>query len=76
MKNYLLKIPFIFFFIVLLIFFYLLIIERDPANIPSALLNKKIQPFETNSLFNSKKFISSDELQTETAISSQMILIK
>jgi cytochrome c biogenesis protein CcmG, thiol:disulfide interchange protein DsbE len=61
MKNYLLKIPFIFFFIVLLIFFYLLIIERDPANIPSALLNKKIQPFETISLFNSKKFISSDE---------------
>ena len=61
MKNYLLKLPIIFFSIILLIFFYLLIIERNPTEIPSALLNKKIKQFETNSLFSSQKFISSEE---------------
>jgi len=61
MKNYLLKIPFIFFSIILLIFFYLLVIERNPTDIPSALLNKKIKQFETNSLFENQKFISSEE---------------
>ena len=61
MKNYFLKIPFVFFSIILLIFFYLLIIERDPKEIPSALLNKKVQKFETKSLFNNQKFISSQE---------------
>ena len=61
MKNYLLKIPFLFFLIIFVIFFYLLIIERNPSEIPSALINKKIQHFETKSLLNSKKFISSEE---------------
>ena len=61
MKNYLLKLPIIFFSIILLIFFYLLVIERNPTEIPSALLNKKIKQFETNSLFSSQKFISSEE---------------
>ena len=61
MKNYFLKIPFVFFSIILLIFFYLLIIERDPKEIPSALLNKKVKKFETKSLFNNQKFVSSQE---------------
>ena len=68
MKNYLLKIPIIFFSIILLIFFYLLIIERNPTEIPSALLNKKIKQFETNSLFSSQKFISSEEFGSNIVI--------
>jgi len=68
MKNYLLKLPIIFFSIILLIFFYLLVIERNPSEIPSALLNKKIKQFEANSLFNSKKFISSEEFGSSVVI--------
>jgi len=61
MRKHLLKIPFILFSITLLIFFYLLIIERNPTEVPSALLNKKIQQFEAKSLLNNQKFISSEE---------------
>ena len=68
MKNYLLKLPIIFFSIILLIFFYLLVIERNPTEIPSALLNKKIKQFETNSLFSSQKFISSEEFGSNIVI--------
>ncbi len=68
MKNHLLKIPFIFFSIILLIFFYLLIIERNPTDIPSALLNKKVQQFETSSLFNSQKFNSSQEFDNNVVL--------
>ena len=68
MKNYLLKIPFLFFTIILLVFFYLLIIERDPSNIPSALLDKKIQNFETRSLLSDKKFISSTEFNNQIVL--------
>ena len=61
MKKQLLKLPFIFFSITLLIFFYLLIVERNPSEVPSALLNKKIQKFEAKSLLKNSKFISSEE---------------
>ena len=68
MKNHLLKTPFILFSIILLIFFYLLIIERNPTDIPSALLNKKVQQFETISLFNSQKFNSSQEFDNNVVL--------
>ena len=68
MKNHLLKIPFIFFSIILLIFFYLLIIERNLTDIISALLNKKVQQFETSSLFNSQKFNSSQEFDNNVVL--------
>lgn len=61
MKKQLLKLPFIFFSITLLIFFYLLVVDRNPSEVPSALLNKKVQKFEAKSLLKSTKFISSDE---------------
>jgi len=61
MRKQLLKLPFIFFSITLLIFFYLLIVERNPSEVPSALLNKKIQKFEAKSLLKNSKFISSEE---------------
>ena len=59
MKKQLLIIPLIFFLSILLIFFYLLIIDRNPSELPSALLNKKVPKFETMSLLQEEKFISS-----------------
>ena len=65
MKKYFLTIPFIFFLFILLIFFYLLTKERNPSELPSNLLNKKVPNFETESLFSNKKFISSNEFGDE-----------
>ncbi len=65
MKKKLLILPSIFFFIILSIFLYLLIIERNPSELPSNLLNKNVPIFETESLFKNKKFISSQEFKNE-----------
>ncbi len=65
MKKYFLTIPFIFFLFILLIFFYLLTKERNPSELPSNLLNKKVPNFETESLFSNEKFISSNEFGNE-----------
>jgi len=64
-KKQLLTLPSIFFLLILLIFFYLLIIDRNPSEIPSALLNKNVPKFETTSLLTEKKFISSDIFRGE-----------
>ena len=61
MKKQLLIFPFIGFFLILLIFFYLLIIERNPSEVPSALINKRAPLFEAESLLEKNKFISSKE---------------
>ena len=60
MRKQLLILPSIFFLLILLIFFYLLIIDRNPSELPSTLLNKNVPKFETESLLKEKKFISSD----------------
>ena len=65
MKKKILILPPIFFFLILSIFFYLLIIDRDPTEIPSNLLNKNVPTFESKFLFKSGKFISSKELKGE-----------
>ena len=65
MKKYLLKLPILLFTIILLIFFYLLVIERNPSEVPSALLNKKIQDFESESLLKNEKFFSSNHFGKE-----------
>jgi cytochrome c biogenesis protein CcmG, thiol:disulfide interchange protein DsbE len=65
MKKYLLKLPIFLFIIILIVFFYLLIIERNPSEIPSALLNKKIKNFESESLLNDEKFYSSNYIGKE-----------
>jgi len=65
MKKKLTILPSIFFLLILITFFYLLIIERNPSEIPSNLLNKNIPQFETDSLFNDKKFISSQKFGDE-----------
>ena len=61
MKKFFLLIPFIIFFTFLIIFFYFLIIDRDPSEIPSVLIEKKVPTFTTSSLFNKGDFISSRE---------------
>ena len=43
-------VSFIFFILILLVFFYLLIIERNPTELPSNLLNKNVPKFEAVSL--------------------------
>ena len=56
MKKQLLIAPAILFLFILLTLFYLLIIERNPSEIPSNLLNKKVPRFETEALLKNTKF--------------------
>ena len=65
MKKKLLIIPFILFLLILSTFFYLLIIERNPSEIPSNLLDKNVPKFETESLLKKERFISSKEFGNE-----------
>ena len=65
MKKQLLIIPSIFFLLILLIFFYLLIIDRNPSDLPSVLLDKNVPKFETESLLKDEKFISSKKFGNE-----------
>jgi len=68
MKKQLLIIPFILFLLILLVFFYLLIIERNPSELTSNLLNKNVPKFESESLLKNKNFISSEEFGNEIVL--------
>jgi len=59
MKKQLLILPSIFFLLILLVFFYLLMIDRNPSELPSTLLDKNVPKFETESLLKEEKFVSS-----------------
>ena len=65
MKKKLLIIPSLLFLLILVTFFYLLIIERNPSEIPSNLLNKNVPNFEVESLLKIERFISSKEFGNE-----------
>ena len=65
MKKQLLILPSLFFLFFLIIFFYLLIIDRNPSELPTALLDKNVPKFETESLLKDEKFISSKEFGNE-----------
>ena len=65
MKKQLLIIPSILFLIILSTFFYLLIIERNPFELPSNLLDKNVPDFETESLLKNENFVSSKEFGNE-----------
>ena len=65
MKKKLLILPSVFFLLILLIFFYLLIIDRNPTELPSNLVDKNVPQFETKSLLKDEKFISSKEFGNE-----------
>ena len=68
MKKKILLFPFIAFIFVLFIFFYLLVIERNPSELPSVLIDKKVPTFEAESLLNNKIFISKNEFGSETTL--------
>jgi cytochrome c biogenesis protein CcmG, thiol:disulfide interchange protein DsbE len=68
MNKQFFKIPVIFFLFIISIFLYLLIIDRNPSDIPSNLLNKNVPIFETKSLLSSEKFISHKEFGKEPMI--------
>ena len=68
MKKEILIIPSVFFLLIISIFCYLLIIDRNPSEVPSNLINKSVPFFETEALFKSKKFISSQEFGNEVVI--------
>ena len=68
MKNQFLKLPIIIFFVILFTFFYLLVIDRNPSEIPSALIDKKIPEFKTQSLLKNKEFISRYEFENQTVL--------
>mgnify|MGYP001244816446 CR=1 FL=1 len=61
-------IPVILFLFVLSVFFYLLLIERNPNELPSNLLNKNVPNFETKSLLNDEKFVASNEFGKELVL--------
>ena len=66
MKNKKLLItPSILFLLILSTFFYLLIIERNPLELPSNLLNKNVPIFESESLLKNENFVSSKEFGNE-----------
>jgi len=46
----------------------LLVIERDPSELPSVLIDKKIPTFEAESLLNKKKSISNNAFGTDTTL--------
>ncbi len=68
MEKKLFIIPSLIFLLILSTFFYLLIIERNPSNIPSNLLNKSVPNFESELLFKEEKFISSKEFEDEIVL--------
>jgi len=68
MKKHISKLPSIIFLLISLVFLYLLIVERNPSEIPSALLNKNIPSFETESLLKNEKFSSKNEFGKEIVI--------
>ena len=65
MKKQLLILPSVLFLLILSIFFYLLIIDRNPSDLPSALLDKKVPKFETETLMRNERFISTMEFGNE-----------
>jgi cytochrome c biogenesis protein CcmG/thiol:disulfide interchange protein DsbE len=68
MKKKILFFPFITFVFIVALFFYLLVIERDPYELPSALINKKVPTFKTSSLLNDNIFISDKEFGNNTIL--------
>ena len=65
MKKHLLIIPSILFLLILSTFFYLLMIERNPFELPSNLLDKNVPNFEAESLLKNENFVSSKEFGNE-----------
>ena len=68
MKKQLLIFPLLFFFLIVLVFFYLLMIDRNPSELPSALLGKNVPKFESESLLKNEKFISPKKFENQITL--------
>ena len=68
MKKQILIIPLAIFLLIISTFFYLLIIDRNPSEIPSNLMNKNVPNFEAKLLFKNKDFLSSKEFGNEKVL--------
>ena len=68
MKKQLLIFPLLFFFLILFVFFYLLMIDRNPSELPSALLGKNVPKFESESLLKNEKFISPKKFENQITL--------
>ncbi len=62
MKKIVLIAPLIFLTIICLFFLMFIILEKDPNDPPSALINKSMPVFSTTNLYNNKEFLFSDNL--------------
>ena len=60
--------PFLIFSLILFIFFYLLLIERNPSEIPSNLIDKYIPPFNSESLLENGKYISQEKFKNKITL--------
>ncbi len=68
MKKKIYFLPSILFFLIIFVFFYLLIIERNPNELPSTLINKKPPNFKAISLFNDNSFVTNSDLTGEITL--------
>jgi len=68
MKKKISASPLIILFLILFIFFYLLIIDRNPSEIPSNLLNKKVPTFKAETLIKNEELISPLEFEKQMTL--------
>ena len=68
MNKKIFLVPAILFFLLISIFFYLLLIDRDPSELPSMLINKEAPQFKAESLFDEKTIISNTEFGKEIVL--------
>ena len=57
MNKKIFLVPAILFFLLISVFFYLLLIDRDPSELPSMLINKEAPQFKAESLFDEQSII-------------------
>jgi hypothetical protein len=62
MKKQLFVLPSVVFFLIISVFLYLLLIERNPSELPSVLINKKAPNFKTTSLFDENLIVSNKDV--------------
>ena len=68
MKKEIMKIPFFIFSLILLVFFYLLLIERNPSELPSALIDNKIPQFSGKILLKDEIFNSNEKIKNKITL--------
>tara|TARA_B110000438_G_C15738114_1_gene617193 strand:+ start:508 stop:1038 length:531 start_codon:yes stop_codon:yes gene_type:complete len=68
MKKKILLLPLGVFSLILFIFFYLLLIERNPSEIPSNLIDKSVPKFKSESLIVNEKYITQEHFQNKITL--------